>query len=68
MLPDNWDTFKTTISNSAAIDGLSSAMVESILLTEEVNRKNLDSNRSGSAMYVRGRSSNRSKSKEKKKS
>ena len=29
MLPKSWDTFRTTLSNSESIDGLSSAMVES---------------------------------------
>ena len=31
-LPKTWDTSKKTISNSAILDGLSSAMVESSLL------------------------------------
>lgn len=31
-LPESWDTFRTTINNSATLDGLTSAMVESSLL------------------------------------
>ena len=43
--------------------------MESSLLTEEVNRKNLDNTRSsGNALTVRGRSSDRGKSSERAKS
>ena len=53
-LPESWETFCTAISNSApAATGLTSANVESSLLTEEVNRKNLDSNRGSTALVVR---------------
>lgn len=41
--------------------GLTSANVESNLLTEEVNRKNLDSNQSSTALVVRGRSKDKKK-------
>ena len=41
--------------------GLTSANVESSLLTEEVNRKNLDSNRGSTALVVRGRSKDKKK-------
>ncbi|MCO5598466.1 hypothetical protein L7F22_052562 [Adiantum nelumboides] len=41
-LPDSWDTFRTTVSNSAAPDGLKCVDVKSSLLMEEVNRKNVD--------------------------
>ena len=43
-LPESSETFCTAISNSTPAVGLTSANVESSLLTEEVNRKNLDSN------------------------
>ncbi|MCO5572351.1 hypothetical protein L7F22_026104 [Adiantum nelumboides] len=55
-LPDSWDTFRTTVSNSAAPDGLKCADVESSLLIEEVNRKNVEDTKSSNAMHVRGRS------------
>ena len=42
-------------------NGLTSANVESNLLTEEVNRKNLDSTHGGNALYVKGRSKERGK-------
>ncbi|MCO5596773.1 hypothetical protein L7F22_050842 [Adiantum nelumboides] len=58
-LPDSWDTFRTTVSNSAAPDGLKCADVESSLLMEEVNRKNVEDTKSSSAMHVRGRSRSR---------
>ena len=64
-LPERWDTFRTAISNSAQASGLTSVNVESSLLTEEVNRKNLDSTRSGNALYVRGRSKECGKSDDK---
>ena len=61
-LPESWDTFRTAVSNSAPASGLTSANVESSLLTEEVNRKNLDSSRGSNALVVRGRSNDRGKS------
>ena len=67
-LPDNWDTFCTTISTNATTNGLSSVTVESSLLIEEVNRKNVDTSRNGGALMVRGRSTKRGKGKERNKS
>lgn len=67
-LPESWDTFRTAISNFAPASGLTSANVESSLLTEEVNRKNLDSSRGSNALVVRGRSNDRGKSIERGKS
>ena len=64
-LPESWDTFRTTISNYAPASGLTFANVESSFLTEEVNRKNMDSTHGGNALYVRGRSKERSKSDDK---
>ncbi|MCO5569108.1 hypothetical protein L7F22_022815 [Adiantum nelumboides] len=58
-LPDSWDTFRTTVSNSAAPDGLKCTDVESSLLMEEVNRKNVEDTKSSNAMHVRGRSNSR---------
>ncbi|MCO5548106.1 hypothetical protein L7F22_001564 [Adiantum nelumboides] len=58
-LPDSWDTFRATVSNSAAPDGLKCADVESSLLMEEVNRKNVEDTKSSSVMNVRGRSCSR---------
>ncbi|MCO5612794.1 hypothetical protein L7F22_067064 [Adiantum nelumboides] len=58
-LPDSWDTFCTTVSNSAALDGLKCADVESSLLMEEVNCKNVEDTKSSNAMNVRGRSHSR---------
>ncbi|MCO5598041.1 hypothetical protein L7F22_052130 [Adiantum nelumboides] len=58
-LPDSWDTFRTTVRNSAAPDGLKCANVESSLLMEEVNRKNVEGTKFSSAMHVRGRSHSR---------
>ena len=60
-LPESWDTFQIAISNFAPTSGLTSANVESSLLIEEVNIKNMDSTRGGNALYVRGRSKERSK-------
>ncbi|MCO5610147.1 hypothetical protein L7F22_064382 [Adiantum nelumboides] len=54
--PDPWDIFRTTVSNSATPDGLKCANVESSLLMEEVNCKNVEDTKSSSAMNVRGRS------------
>ena len=61
-LPESWDTFRIAISNSIHAGALTSANVESSLLTEEVNPKN-NSRRSNSssAMVVRGRSWDRLK-------
>ena len=69
-LPESWDIFCTAISNSAPAGGLTATNVESSLLTEEVNRKNLNNTRGGSALVVRGRSDkkkgpNKNKSKSK---
>ena len=61
-LPDSWDTFWTAISISAPPSGLTKANVASSLLTEEVNRKNLDSTQSGTTLYVWGRSQDKGKS------
>ena len=55
-LPESWDTFQTTISNSAPASGLTSTNVESSLLTKEVNRKNLNSTWGGNVLYVGGKS------------
>ena len=55
-LSDSWDTFRTAISNSASPSGLIEANVASSLLTEEVNRKNLDNTQSGMTLYVWGKS------------
>ena len=63
-LPDSWDTFRTTVSTNAVADGLSSVTVEASLLTEEVNRKNNEASKSGSALVVRGRSVDKNKGKE----
>ncbi|MCO5566964.1 hypothetical protein L7F22_020647 [Adiantum nelumboides] len=55
-LPDSWDTFRTTVSNSAAPDGLKCADVENSLLMEEVKCKNVEDTKSSTnAMHVRGR-------------
>ena len=65
-LLESWDTFRTTISNTAKADGLSSATVESSLLTEEVKCKNnKGSHNSGSALTFRGRSIERGKKEDK---
>ena len=64
-LPESWDTFRTAISNSTPASGLTSASEESSLLTEEVNKKNMDSTHGGNGLYVRGRSKERSKSDDK---
>ncbi|MCO5605662.1 hypothetical protein L7F22_059845 [Adiantum nelumboides] len=58
-LSDLWDSFRTSVSNFAAPDGLKCADVESSLLMEEVNRKNVEDIRSSNAMHVRGRSCSR---------
>ena len=60
--PDSWDTFGTAISNSAPPSGPIEANVASSLLTEKVNRKNLDSTQSGMTLYVWGRSQDKGKS------
>ena len=61
-LSDSWDTFWIAISNFAPPSGLIEANVASSLLTEEVNRKNLDSTQSGMTLYVWGRSQDKGKS------
>ncbi|MCO5559267.1 hypothetical protein L7F22_012863 [Adiantum nelumboides] len=58
-LPNSWNTFRTAVSNSAAPDGLKCVDVESSLLMEEVNRKNVEDTKSSSPMHVRGRSRSR---------
>ncbi|MCO5575940.1 hypothetical protein L7F22_029747 [Adiantum nelumboides] len=58
-LPDSWDTFRTIVSNSTTPDGLKYADVESSLLMEEVNRKNVEDTKSSNAMHVRSRSHSR---------
>ncbi|MCO5600511.1 hypothetical protein L7F22_054624 [Adiantum nelumboides] len=42
ILPDDWDTFRTMLSNFITRKGLTSANVEDSLLTKEVNMKNID--------------------------
>ena len=56
-LLESWETFCRAKSNSSPAD-LTSA---SSLLTEEENRKNLNSNRSSTALVVRGRSKDKKK-------
>ncbi|MCO5580833.1 hypothetical protein L7F22_034706 [Adiantum nelumboides] len=58
-LPTSWDTFHTTVSNSAAPDSLKCADVESSLLMKEMNHKNVDDSKSSNAMHVRSRSRSR---------
>ena len=67
-LPDSQDTFCTIVSTNATIDGLSSMKVDSSLLTKEVQRKNVETSRNGSALVVCGRSNERGKGKERNKS
>ena len=59
-LPESWDTFRTAMSNSNAM--LLYADVESSLLVEEMSRQNNASNKSSSALHMRGRSQQRGKS------
>ncbi|MCO5553804.1 hypothetical protein L7F22_007330 [Adiantum nelumboides] len=74
--PDSWDTFCIAINNLEPENGLKCADVESSLLMEELNCKNVDASRSYNAMHVRGRqqsrgnygSSDRKKSKSKERS
>ncbi|MCO5567594.1 hypothetical protein L7F22_021288 [Adiantum nelumboides] len=74
-LLDSWDTFHTAIDNLALENGLKCVGIESSLLMEELNCKNVDDSRSSNAMHVRGRqqsrgngSSDRKKSKSKERS
>ena len=60
-LPESWDVFCTTINNLTPTSGLTSTNVESSLLTEEVNKKNLDNTRSSTASVFRGRSKEKKK-------
>ena len=60
-LLERWDTFCIAISNFALASGLTSLNVESSLLIEEVNRRNIESTRGGNALYVRGRSKEQGK-------
>ncbi|MCO5591321.1 hypothetical protein L7F22_045303 [Adiantum nelumboides] len=54
-LPDSWDTFCIAINNFAPENGLKCIDVESSLLMEELNLKNVDDSRSSNAMHVRMR-------------
>ena len=63
-LPNSWDTFCTIVSTNAAADGLSSVTMEASLLIEEVNWKNNEALKSGSALVVHGQSIDRNKGKE----
>ena len=67
-LPDSWDTFRTTISNSAPAGGLTERNVTGSLLTEEINRLNNEGSKAGNALTVRGRSSDKGKEKERSRS
>ncbi|MCO5560351.1 hypothetical protein L7F22_013964 [Adiantum nelumboides] len=58
-LPDSWDTFRIALDNLAPENGLKCADVESSLLMEELNCKNVDDSRSSNAMHVRGRQQSR---------
>ena len=60
-LPESWDTFRKTLSNSVSAAGLTTANFEGSFLTEEINRKNNDKEKSNSSLVVRGRNSNREK-------
>ena len=62
-LPDSWDTFRTSLSNSSAM--LTYPDIEGALLQEEMNRKNNTVSKSG-ALNTRGRSQQRGRSKERK--
>ena len=61
-LPKSWDTSHTAIGNSAPPSGLTEASVSSSLLTEEVNRQNLNNSCGSNAQVVRGRSNDKGKS------
>ena len=61
-LPKIWDTFCMAISNSAPPDGLIKANVSCSLLTEEVNKKNLDNSHGDNALVVEGKSNDKGKS------
>ena len=67
-LPNRWNTFCTSVNNFAPASGLPLANVESSLLVEEVNIKNLNSIQGGNALYFGGRSKERGKSNDKGKS
>ncbi|MCO5557515.1 hypothetical protein L7F22_011080 [Adiantum nelumboides] len=58
-LPNSWNTFCIAINNLALENGLKCADVESSLLMEELNHKNVDDSRSSIAMHVRGRQQSR---------
>ena len=51
-LPDSWDTFFTIVSTNVAADGLSFVILEASLLTKEVNWKNNETSKNGSALVV----------------
>ena len=64
-LLDNWETFKTTISNSNPIGELIEANVTSSLLMEDINWKNIESTQGGgSALIVKGRDKEKEKKKD----
>ena len=53
------------MSTNATANGLSSVTAESSLLTEEVNWKNVETSKNGSALVARGKSIERGKGKDK---
>ena len=55
-LQENYDTFRTIVSDFTHSSGLTSTNVERNFLIEEVNRKILDSTQGINALYARGRS------------
>ncbi|MCO5593159.1 hypothetical protein L7F22_047165 [Adiantum nelumboides] len=59
-LPESWDTFCIALRNSAPPDGLTLAVVEGSLLTEEINKKTMDIGK-GTALVIRGRANFREK-------
>ncbi|MCO5614145.1 hypothetical protein L7F22_068426 [Adiantum nelumboides] len=54
-LLDSWDTFHTAISNLALENDLKCVVVESSLLMEELDHKNVHDSRSSNAMHVKKR-------------
>lgn len=58
-LPESWETFSTAISTFAPTTSITSADVEGHLLTEEVNRKNMEGSKSSNALVVKGHSTRR---------
>ncbi|MCO5563668.1 hypothetical protein L7F22_017315 [Adiantum nelumboides] len=51
-LPNSWDTFRTSINNSAPKNGLKCADVDSSLLMEKLNCKNVDDPGSLSTAFI----------------